>query len=90
MGRPKVAILMPSLNHEKYVEQAVESVFSQNYSNTVLIVCDDASTDGNFLILERLSRKYSFLLLRNETRQGVIRTLNRCFEQCSDADYYYC
>jgi len=89
MGIPKIAIMMPSLNHEKFVEEAVGSIFSQNYPNTVLVVCDDASTDGNFEKLEVLARKHSFVLLRNTSRQGVIRTLNRCFEQCSDADYFY-
>lgn len=89
MRTPSIAIMMPSLNHERFVEQAVESVFSQNYPNLKLVVCDDASTDGNFRKLEQLARRYSFTLLRNESRQGVIKTLNRCFEHCRDADYFY-
>lgn len=89
MSPPKVAIMMPSLNHERFVEQAIESIFSQNYPNLQVVVCDDASTDANFEKLEALSRKYPFLLLKNDVRQGVIRTLNRCFEHCKDADYFY-
>lgn len=89
MRTPSIAIMMPSLNHERFVEQAVESVFSQNYPNLSLVVCDDASTDGNFQKLEQLAKRYSFTLLRNESRQGVIKTLNRCFEHCRGADYFY-
>ena len=89
MRTPSIAIMMPSLNHESFVEQAVESIFSQNYPNLRLVVCDDASTDGNFQKLEQLARRYPFTLLRNDSRQGVIKTLNRCFEHCHDADYFY-
>jgi len=89
MRTPSIAIMMPSLNHERFVEQAVESIFSQDYPNLRLVVCDDASTDGNFQKLEQLARRFSFTLLRNESRQGVIKTLNRCFEHCHDADYFY-
>jgi len=89
MTTPKVAIMMPSLNHEAYVEEAICSIYSQGYSNLQVVVCDDASTDGNFRILEQLALKHKFVLLRNSERQGVIRTLNRCFEHCSDADYFY-
>jgi glycosyltransferase involved in cell wall biosynthesis len=89
MTTPKVAIMMPSLNHEAYVEEAIDSIYNQGYSNLQVVVCDDASTDGNFSKLEQLALKYKFLLLRNHERQGIILTLNRCFEHCRDADYFY-
>jgi len=89
MAAPKIAIMMASLNHEKFVEEAIESIYAQNYPNLKVVVCDDASTDGNLERLELLARKHGFVLLRNDVRQGIILTLNRCFEQCSDADYFY-
>lgn len=88
-NEPYVAIMMPSLNHEKFVEQAIESVYAQGYPNLRLVVCDDASTDGNYAKLQQLAARHHFILLRNESRQGVIKTLNRCFAECRDADYYY-
>jgi glycosyltransferase involved in cell wall biosynthesis len=89
MAALKIAIMMASLNHEKFVEEAIESIYAQNYPNLKVVVCDDASTDGNLERLELLARKHGFVLLRNDVRQGIILTLNRCFEQCSDADYFY-
>jgi glycosyltransferase involved in cell wall biosynthesis len=89
MVPPKIAIMMASLNHEKFVEEAIESIYAQNYTNLKVVVCDDASTDRNLDKLELLAGKHGFVLLRNESRQGIIRTLNRCFEQCRDADYFY-
>lgn len=88
-NEPYVAVMMASLNHESFVEQAVESVFAQGYHNLRLVVCDDASTDGNYAKLQQLASRHSFILLKNETRQGVIKTLNRCFAECKDADYFY-
>jgi glycosyltransferase involved in cell wall biosynthesis len=81
--------MMPSLNHENFVEQAIESVYAQGYRNLRLVVCDDASTDGNYSKLQQLAARHHFILLRNESRQGVIKTLNRCFAECMDADYFY-
>ena len=69
MATPKIAIMMASLNHEKFVEEAIESIYAQNYPNLKVVVCDDASTDGNLERLELLARKYGFVLLRNDVRQ---------------------
>ncbi len=48
---PKVSVLMPSYNHELYVEQAVHSVLHSTFSDLELIVVDDGSTDST---VERL------------------------------------
>ena len=43
--------MMPSLNHETYVEAAIDSVYAQGYRNLRLVVCDDASTDGSAAVV---------------------------------------
>lgn len=86
---PMVAVIMPSMNHERFVEEAVMSIFSQNYENCRVVICDDASTDGNFEKLQQLAVRYPIILLKNEVRQGIVKTLNRCFAECAEADYFY-
>lgn len=42
----KVSIVMGVYNEEKYILNALDSLFSQTYQNIEIIVIDDASTDG--------------------------------------------
>ena len=41
----QVTVIMPTYNHERYVREAIESVFSQQVELELLIM-DDGSTDG--------------------------------------------
>lgn len=43
---PAVSVVMPAYNHAGFVEQAIDSVFSQSRLPLELIVIDDGSTDG--------------------------------------------
>ena len=45
MQHPLVSVVMPAYNAEKYIGEAIRSVQSQTYTNWVLLVIDDCSTD---------------------------------------------
>ena len=45
-GSPLVSVLITSYNREKYIEEAIQSVLSQEYTNFELIIVDDCSTDN--------------------------------------------
>lgn len=52
---PCVAVVIPVFNTEKYVEQCVESICRQTWSNLEIILVDDGSTDSSPLICDRLA-----------------------------------
>lgn len=53
----KIDILMATYNGEKYLEEQIESILKQTYSNFRLIISDDCSTDGTGEILKKYSQK---------------------------------
>lgn len=67
---PLVSIIVPSYNHRPYLQQRLESIYSQRYRNFEVIVLDDASTDGSVDFLEEYQRKFGFSLLLNQRNSG--------------------
>lgn len=72
-----VSVCMPAFNYGHFIEEAVRSVFSQDYSPIELLVVDDGSTDNTLEILERLTSiaPIAMTVLRGQHR-GVAAALN--------------
>ena len=51
-----VSILIPCLNAEFWIGQAIESALAQTYLATEVIVVDDGSTDGSLDVIKRFDR----------------------------------
>ena len=86
IDEPLVSVIVPSYNHEAYIEECVLSIVNQTYKNIELIVIDDGSTDNSREILERLQKQFGFVLEFQEN-QGVSKTLNRATRQYAKGKY---
>ncbi len=53
---PLVSIVIPLFNAKDYIAKTIESVILQSYENWELIVVDDCSTDGSYLVVEEFSK----------------------------------
>jgi glycosyltransferase involved in cell wall biosynthesis len=72
----KVSIIMPVLNGERYIAESVESILAQTYKNYELIVINDGSTDSTAERLQSFAGKLDLKVIRHETRQGVVTSMN--------------
>jgi len=49
---PRVSVVLPSYNHEKYVRECIQSVLDQTYQDFEIVITDDGSTDGTVNVIK--------------------------------------
>lgn len=85
---PRVSIGMPVYNGERYIEQAIESILAQTFSDFELIISDNASTDRTADICRiHAVRDRRIRYSRNETNIGYGRNQNLVAE-LSSGEYF--
>ena len=70
---PKVSVIIAAYNGEKYISDAIESVFNQTYKNIEVIVVDDGSTDST---AERIKQYLSRVKYLYQDNAGVANARN--------------
>jgi glycosyltransferase involved in cell wall biosynthesis len=59
---PKVSIILPARNEEKYLENCLDSLIDQDYQNYEIIVIDDSSEDSTGKIIADYAKKNSKII----------------------------
>lgn len=78
MSRPRVSVVIPCFNYERYVGSAVRSALAQEDVAVEVIVVDDASTDGSADVVAGLAAADPRVtLLRRTTNGGPVAAFNR-------------
>jgi len=78
---PKVSVIIPVYNVEKYIKQALDSVVNQTLKDIEIICVDDCSTDNSLKILEEYASKDErFVVLKQEQNQGQGVARNRALD----------
>ncbi|MFM9839743.1 MAG: glycosyltransferase family 2 protein [Cyclobacteriaceae bacterium] len=49
---PKVSVILPNYNHEKYLKQRLDSIFQQTFTDFEVIILDDCSTDNSRSVID--------------------------------------
>lgn len=81
MQHPLVSVVMPAYNAEKYIGEAIRSVQSQTYTNWILLVIDDCSTDHTVDVVQAfVNTDDRIRLFRNTRNLGAAKTRNRGLE----------
>lgn len=72
---PKVTVLMPVYNGEKYLREAIDSILDQTFTNFEFIIIDDGSLDNSVEIIKSYQDP-RIRLIKNEHNQGLVYSLN--------------
>ncbi len=68
---PKVSVIIPVYNVEKYLRQALDSVVNQTLSDIEIICVDDCSTDNSLQILKEYAHKDNRIkIIEQKENQG--------------------
>lgn len=80
MSEVLLSVLMPAYNSEKYIEEAINSVLHQTFSDFEFLIIDDGSTDNTIDVILKFSDS-RIRLIRNEENRGLIYSLNVGLEE---------
>lgn len=69
----KVSIIIPCYNDANYIEQAVESAFSQDYEDKEIIVVDDGSNLATKAVLKSVEHKIDKLIIQENKGASAAR-----------------
>ena len=68
---PKISVIIPVCNMEKYVGECLESVLQQTLTELEVIVINDGSTDSSLKILKEYQEKDSRIIIIDKENAGV-------------------
>lgn len=75
---PEVSVIVTAYNHELYVKQCLQSIFSQTYINIKLLIINDGSKDNTDSVIKSVINESPFSTTKyiNQENRGVCKTRN--------------
>lgn len=86
MGAPRVSVILTSFNHEQYIQEAIDSVLDQTFTDFELIIWDDASSDNSWDLINQYSDP-RIKAFRNDARKRAIWGINKAVSAIASAEY---
>lgn len=72
-----VSVIIPCYNVQDYIQESLDSVFSQSYKNIEVICIDNNSTDHTWDLLIQIQKKHPFLIIDKELKAGANAARNK-------------
>ena len=78
---PKISVVIPVYNAEKYLREALDSVINQTFTDIEIICVNDGSKDNSLEIMQEYAQKDSRIKIIDKENQGYGATVNRGFAE---------
>lgn len=73
---PKVSVIVPVYNVEKYLKKSISSILNQTLEDIEIIIINDGSTDNSYKIVKELAEYDSRIVVINKENGGVSSARN--------------
>lgn len=84
-----VSIIIPVYKVENYLDECLDSVVKQSYTNLEIILVDDGSPDSSPQICDEWAKKDSRIKVIHKTNEGVSLARNAALD-IAQGDYFAC
>ena len=68
---PKVSVIIPCYNGERFIGEAIESVLNQTYQNFEIIIVDGGLTDASKSVIKPFLKDPRIKLVQHEQNRGI-------------------
>ena len=86
---PKISIIIPCYNVEKYINQTLDSILAQTFRDFEIICINDGSTDKTAEVLQQYTDNNKQIKVINQANCGVSKTRNNAFAHTTGKYVYY-
>ncbi len=77
---PLFSVLIANYNNAQYIDEAIQSVFSQTYQNWEIVIIDDVSTDDSMEVISKYKNDSRIRIFSNDQNYGCGYTKRKCVE----------
>ena len=81
MHTPRVSICLPNLNNRPYLEERIETILAQTFTDWELVICDNYSDDGAWEFFQQLAGIDARVRISQEPREGMYANWNNCIRE---------
>jgi len=82
MNSKSISILLPVYNGEKFIVEAINSIFVSSHQNFEIVLIDDGSTDNTVPLINKY--KDDRIHLYKKSNSGLVETLNYGISKCKN------
>jgi glycosyltransferase involved in cell wall biosynthesis len=87
---PKISVIVPVYNNEKYLQKTVESILNQTYKNIEIILVDDGSVDESPRICDEMAEDYENIVAIHQKNKGVSSARNAGLKKATGELIAFC
>lgn len=92
MSNPLVSYCLVTYNQEKYIRDAIQSAFDQNYDNLEIIISDDCSSDRTPEIIDEMVANYhgphKVIVNKNNPNLGIREHFNKIWYEIANGSFF--